>query len=65
MVLLGEQDGCMSPRLLDHTVNRKDFPAGLRVEKIAGAGHFLQLEKPERINDLLLTQLRQYAGECA
>lgn len=63
MVLLGERDGCMSPRLLDHTINRKDFPAGLRVEKIAGAGHFLHLEKPERINDLLLAQLRQYSGD--
>ena len=65
LVLVGERDGCMSPRLLEHTVRAKDFPAGVRVEKVAGAGHFLQLEKPQRVNDLLLAQLRQFAGECA
>lgn len=65
LVLLGEQDGCMSPRLLEHTINPRDFPAGIRVEKIAGAGHFLHLEKPERINDLLIAQLRQYVSVVA
>lgn len=64
MVLLGMQDGCMSHRLIDDNINLKDFPAGLRVEKIAGVGHFLHLEKPERINDLLLAHLRQYSGDC-
>ena len=61
-VLIGEQDGCMSPRLLDHTVNHGDFPGGLRVERVSGAGHFLHLERPETVADLLIAHLKR--GEC-
>jgi pimeloyl-ACP methyl ester carboxylesterase len=61
-VLIGEQDGCMSPRLLEHTVNHGDFPGGLRVERVSGAGHFLHLERPETVADLLIAHLKR--GEC-
>ena len=37
---------------------RRLFPS-LRFEKIAGAGHFLMLEKPEDINELLLQYLKE------
>ncbi|MCK0538315.1 alpha/beta fold hydrolase [Alcanivorax quisquiliarum] len=57
LVMLGRKDGCMSPRLLEHTVNERDFLAGVQVETVADAGHFLHLERPERINSLLLSHL--------
>ena len=37
---------------------RQLFPS-LRFEKIAGAGHFLMLEKPQEINELLLQYLKE------
>lgn len=55
--LFGENDGCMTPALLAHTVNPDEFPAGLRVETIADAGHFLHLEQPAEVNRVLLEHL--------
>ena len=63
MVMVGKKDGCMTPRLLDHALVEKDFPAGLQVEQVAGAGHFLHLERPERVNELLIDHLRQQVEE--
>ena len=65
LVMLGRKDGCMSPRLLDHAVQARDFPVGLQVEQISGAGHFLHLERPQRINELLLAHLTQTAVQTA
>lgn len=61
-VLMGERDGCMSPRLLDYTINTDDFPAGLYVERLEDAGHFLHLERPDAVADLLVRHLKR--GEC-
>ena len=55
--LLGRKDGCMSARLLEHCSGNQGFPAGLKVETLAGAGHFLHLERPDRVNELLLRHL--------
>lgn len=65
LVMLGRKDGCMSPRLLDHAVQARDFPVGLQVEQISGAGHFLHLERPQRINELLLAHLTDSHSVCA
>lgn len=41
------------------------FPGGVRVVKIAGAGHFLHQEKPEEVNALLLDWFGRHEGAGA
>lgn len=53
LVVVGRNDRCMSPRLLDFTTCERDFPAGLQVETVEDAGHFVHLEQPARVNRLL------------
>ncbi len=59
LALTGERDGCMDTRLHDLTLRPEDFPAGLRIERIRGAGHFFHQEKPEEVNRLLLDWLKE------
>ena len=56
-ILIGENDGCMSPKLLEHTLVESDFSGGVELQRIANAGHFLHLEQPEVINYHLLRLL--------
>lgn len=56
----GWNDGCMSARLYDSAARPEDFPAGLRIERLDGAGHFLHQEQPARVNELLLSWLNQH-----
>ena len=62
LAITGEIDGCLDTRMHD-TMNEAgredDFPAGLRVERIPGAGHFLHQEKPEIVNPLLLDWIKK------
>ena len=59
LAITGAEDGCMDTRLHDHAFRLEDFPAGVRVERIEGAGHFAHQEKPEAINKLLLEWLQE------
>jgi len=59
LALTGALDGCMDTRLHDLALPEEDFPAGLRVVRIEGAGHFLHQEKPEAVNPILLEWLRR------
>ena len=52
--IIGLDDGCFDSRIFDHVYPSKDFPQGMRLERIAGVGHFPHLEKPEEVNSLLL-----------
>jgi pimeloyl-ACP methyl ester carboxylesterase len=57
LALTGGLDGCMDTRLHDLAMKPEDFPAGLRVVRVEGAGHFLHQEMPEEVNGLLLDWL--------
>ena len=56
LAITGALDGCMDTRTYD-LVDRSLFRAGLRIERIAGAGHFAHQEKPDEINRLLVDWL--------
>jgi pimeloyl-ACP methyl ester carboxylesterase len=57
LYLHGKDDGCMGADLL---VNVEAFlpSPGSRFVLVEHAGHFLQLEQPREVNDLILTHLR-------
>jgi pimeloyl-ACP methyl ester carboxylesterase len=54
LALTGTLDGCMDTRLHGLIMNKTDFPGGLRIERVEGAGHFLHLEKPDKVNQILI-----------
>ena len=58
LAVTGEDDGCMDTRLYDHVFHDDDFPNGVRVERIHGAGHFVHQECPDEINELLLDWMK-------
>lgn len=61
LALTGALDGCMDTRLHDLVMKPEDFPAGFRVVRVDGAGHFLHQERPEEVNRILLDWLRNPA----
>ncbi len=54
LVLAGEDDGCMDVRMFEHAFCEEDFPAGVQIQRVAGAGHFVHLDAPDVVNDALL-----------
>jgi pimeloyl-ACP methyl ester carboxylesterase len=60
LALTGELDGCMDTRLYDEVMREEDFPFGLRVVRLQGAGHFLHQEKPTEVTSLLLEWLTEH-----
>lgn len=57
LIVNGVDDGCMHPRLFDAAIDTGDFSAGVRHVPIEGAGHFVHLERPEVVNELLISHL--------
>lgn len=57
MGLVGEDDGCVGADIFVTSMREADFPAGLQVEAIAGAGHFLHLELPQAVNARIISWL--------
>ncbi|HEX6311182.1 MAG TPA: alpha/beta hydrolase [Acidimicrobiia bacterium] len=50
LYLHGRDDGCMGVEGVVEDEQRPFFPAGLELEIVAGAGHFLHLERPDVVN---------------
>ncbi|BCI86206.1 hypothetical protein NIIDMKKI_14120 [Mycobacterium kansasii] len=53
LYLHGRDDGCATPAFTHWTENV--LPAGSDVAIVDHAGHFLQLEQPEKVAELILT----------
>jgi len=57
LAMTGALDGCMDTRLYDVVCDPADYHAGLTVERVPGAGHFLHQERPELVNPIILRWL--------
>lgn len=55
--LCGALDGCIAPEVFEAAMQPRDYPAGLRTARVAGAGHFLHAEAPDAVNARLLEWL--------
>lgn len=57
LILNGADDGCMDRRMFGVGIHDADFPEGVDHVEIPGAGHFLHLERPETVNELIYRHL--------
>ena len=56
LMIHGLDDGCIGAELLEGMSAL--FPKGLKIERVAGAGHFVHQEKPELVNEVVVRVLR-------
>lgn len=55
--LTGARDGCIGADVFETCMPAKFFRRGVTVKRIAGAGHFFHLEKPDEVNALIIGHL--------
>jgi pimeloyl-ACP methyl ester carboxylesterase len=53
LIISGAEDGCMDRRLFGLSLHEADFPEGVEHVEIPDVGHFMHLEQPEVVNELL------------
>lgn len=56
--LVGEDDGCIGADIFVASMREAEFPAGLEVEVIGNAGHFLHLEQAQAVNSRIMGWLQ-------
>ena len=54
LAMHGEADGCIRSDVFKSSMRQEEFPAGLTVKSVVGAGHFVHREKPNEVNELLV-----------
>lgn len=59
--LTGTEDGCISAEVFTQAMQQDDFPRGLHVERIAGAGHFLHRERPAAVNAAIIEWVQRHS----
>jgi pimeloyl-ACP methyl ester carboxylesterase len=62
LILAGRRDGCFPAVAFERAINDADYPAGVRLEIIEEAGHFLHREQPALVNELIAAHLRRARG---
>jgi pimeloyl-ACP methyl ester carboxylesterase len=63
LAMTGINDGCMDTRVYKGMEQSDCFTAGIRVEPVVDAGHFLQLEQPQAISELLINWINKHQPE--
>jgi pimeloyl-ACP methyl ester carboxylesterase len=58
--ICGLDDGCIAADVFAAAMRGEDFPNGLRVERVKGAGHFVHMEASDAVNALLLEWIRSH-----
>jgi pimeloyl-ACP methyl ester carboxylesterase len=58
LALVGAGDGCIRAGALGRAVDLRDFPAGVQTATVPASGHFLHLENPDAIHEILVPWLR-------
>jgi pimeloyl-ACP methyl ester carboxylesterase len=53
LAIAGADDGCLRADLLRRGTDLRDFPAGVRTVTIESAGHFMHLERPAVVHEIL------------
>jgi len=63
LLILGEQDGCMSPGFSTDLLGAAEFADGVthRVEMVDGAGHFVQVEASEQVAAAIAAWVREHS----
>ncbi len=59
LALTGGSDRCIDSQVFQQMMRPDDFPAGLLVEEVENAGHFLQQEQPEQVTALLVQWIQE------
>ena len=60
--ICGSNDGCIAAQIFRSAMQEADFPAGLRIVTVDGAGHFLHAEAPADVNRLLINWFEAPGG---